>query len=201
MSGGGSIFPQTKLAPERHRLITKPGPRLKAHTPLKFVSGGAGGRKSGYADLNLTSMVDMLTILVVFLLQTFSASGELLSVQKNITLPDAQNFAALEAAPIIAVSKDSVTLNGFPVADADELNAENTADWKITKLHDDLVTLKNNYQLLHPGNGADGFKGDVIVQADKNVDFKVIKKVMYSCSLAEYRNVNFAVQQAKKGGS
>ena len=63
-------------------------------------------------------MVDMLTILVVFLLQTFSASGELLSVQKNIVLPEAQNFKDLEQAPIIAVSKDSVTLDGRMVANA-----------------------------------------------------------------------------------
>ena len=196
MSGGGHIFPETKMAPERHRLITKPGPRLKVHVPLKFVAGGAGGRKSGYAELNLTSMVDMLTILVVFLLQTFSASGELLTVQKNIVLPEAQNFTDLEQAPIIAVSKDSVTLDGRPVADAGELNADNSADQKITKLHDELVTLKNNYKLLHP---SDEFKGMVIVQADRNVDFKVVKKVMYSCSLAGYMNVNFAIQQKGKG--
>jgi biopolymer transport protein ExbD len=139
----------------------------------------------------------MLTILVVFLLQTFSASGELLAVQKNIVLPEAQNFTDLEQAPIIAVSKDAVTLDGRPVADATELNAENTADWKITKLHDELVTLKNNYKLLHPG--PDDFKGMVIVQADRNVDFKVIKKVMYSCSMAGYQNVNFAIQQKSKG--
>ena len=193
---GGDIFPATKMAPERHRLISKPGPRLKVFAPLKFVSGGAGGRKSGYAELNLTSMVDMLTILVVFLLQTFSASGELLTVQKNIVLPEAQNFTDLEQAPIIAVSKDSVTLDGRPVADAGELNADQTADWKITKLHDELVTLKNNYKLLHP---SDEFKGMVIVQADKNVDFKVVKKVMYSCSMAGYQNVNFAIQQKGKG--
>jgi biopolymer transport protein ExbD len=184
------------MAPERHRLITKPGPRLKVHVPLKFVAGGAGGRKSGYAELNLTSMVDMLTILVVFLLQTFSASGELLTVQKNIVLPEAQNFTDLEQAPIIAVSKDSVTLDGRPVADSGELNADNSADQKITKLHDELVTLKNNYKLLHP---SDEFKGMVIVQADRNVDFKVVKKVMYSCSLAGYINVNFAIQQKGKG--
>jgi len=40
----------------------------------------------------------------------------------------------------------------------------------------------------------------VIVQADKGVDFKVIKKVMYSCAMAGYQNVNFAVQQKAKGG-
>jgi biopolymer transport protein ExbD len=38
------------------------------------------------------------------------------------------------------------------------------------------------------------------VQADRNVDFKVVKKVMYSCGVAGYHNVNFAVQQKAKGG-
>src|SRR5215470_4005498 len=100
--------------------MKKPGPRLRRFIPLKFVRSRGSGKRSMYADLNLTSMVDMLTILVVFLLQTFSASGELLSVQKNIVLPEAQNFKDLEQAPIIAVSKDSVTIDGRAVADAAE---------------------------------------------------------------------------------
>src|SRR5438309_9299708 len=103
-------------------LMRKPGPRLKVYAPLKFVRSAGHGKRSTYAELNLTSMVDMLTILVVFLLQTFSASGELLSVQKNIVLPEALNFRDLEQAPIIAVSKDAVTLDGRVVANADQLN-------------------------------------------------------------------------------
>ncbi len=181
----------------RAGLMRKPGPRLKVYAPLKFVRSGGHGKKSGYAELNLTSMVDMLTILVVFLLQTFSASGELLTVQKNIVLPEAQNFKDLEQAPIIAVSRESVTLDGRLVANAEQLNTENTVDWKITDLHDQLVTLKNNFKLLHP---SEPFAGTVIVQADKNVDFKIVKKVMYSCAVAGYANVNFAVQQKTKGG-
>src|SRR5438445_11605148 len=116
-------------AQEREGLIKKPGPRLRKFIPLKFVGGLHGGAKNVYAELNLTSMVDMLTILVVFLLQTFSASGELLVVSKNIVLPEASNFKDLERAPVIGVSKDSVTLDGRPVADAAELNKENTVDW------------------------------------------------------------------------
>src|ERR1700756_4706079 len=94
---------------DKATLITIPGPRLRKFAPLKFVRARGSGKRSTYAELNLTSMVDMLTILVVFLLQTFSASGELLTVQKNIVLPEAQNFKDLEQAPIIAISKDSVT--------------------------------------------------------------------------------------------
>jgi biopolymer transport protein ExbD len=194
MAGGG----KGSSHPEDQLLVTKPQPRIRRFAPLRFVRAGSHGKKSTYAELNLTSMVDMLTILVVFLLQTFSASGELLTVQKNIALPEAQNFKDLEQAPIIAVSKDSVTLDGRMVANAEQLNAENTADWKIPDLHDQLVTLKNNYKLLHP---SENFAGMVIVQADKSVDFKVIKKVMYSCAVAGYQNVNFAVQQKSKGGT
>jgi biopolymer transport protein ExbD len=180
-------------------LIIPPGARLRKYIPLRFVTKhGLGGRKSSYAELNLTSMVDMLTILVVFLLQTFSASGELLTVSKNITLPEALNYRDLEQAPIVAISRDAVTLNGEPKADAAELNKENTIDWKIPQLHDDLVVLKNNFKLLHPD--PQDWKGLVIVQADKNIDFKVLKKVMYTCSVAGYSNVNFAVQSKGKGG-
>ncbi len=181
---------------KKHGLIEQPGPRLRKFAPLKFVRGSSHGKKNTYAELNLTSMVDMLTILVVFLLQTFSASGELLTVQKNIVLPEASNFNELAQAPIVAVSRDSVTLDGRPVASKDELDRD-TTDWKLTDLHDQLVTLKNNYRLLHP---SDPFDGTIIVQADRNVDFKTVKKVMYSCAVAGYQNVNFAVQQKAKGG-
>ena len=190
MSGTDSI--------NRPGMIKPPGPRLRKHIPLKFITKHGTGRKSGYAELNLTSMVDMLTILVVFLLQTFSASGELLTVSKNITLPEALNFRDLEQAPIISVSRDAVTLNGDPKADSAELTRDSGVDWKIPQLHDDLVVLKNNFKLLHPN--PEDFKGIVIVQADKNIDFKVIKKVMYTCAVAGYNNVNFAVQSRGKGG-
>jgi len=105
-----------------HGLIEPAGPHLGRDVPLKYVARGAHGRKSGYAELNLTSMVVMLTILVVFLLQTFSASGELLTVSKNIVLPEAMNFKELERAPVIGISKESVTLDGRPVANSEDLS-------------------------------------------------------------------------------
>ena len=182
---------------EHAGMIHKPGPRIRKYVPLKFVRGSGGGKRNMSAELNLTSLVDMLTILVVFLLQLFSASGELLTIQKNIKLPDAKNFKDLEGAPIIAVSADSITLDGRVVASTEQLKKDESADWKIVDLHDQLVTLKNNFKLLHP---SDPFTGMVNVQADKAVDFKVIKKVMYTCGQAGYANVNFAVQQKSNSG-
>jgi len=53
------------------------------------------------------------------------------------------------------------------------------------------VTSKNNYKLLHP---SEDFKGVCIIQADKSVEFKMLRKVMFSAATAGYQNVNFAVR-------
>ena len=156
------------------------------------------GPKTVNEALNLVANIDMMTMLVIFLLMSFSATGESLFVQKNIVLPDAQNWTDLERAPIIGVSKDVVTLNGQQVAAADELTKDaSNGDFKIAELHDQLVTLKNNSKLLHPN---EDFNGIAIVQADKAVEFKVLRKVMYSAQVAGYHNVNFAVMPKTKGG-
>jgi biopolymer transport protein ExbD len=160
---------------------------------------GHAGRKKLYEDLNLVAYIDMMTMLVIFLLMSFSATGEILFVQKNITLPEAQNWTDLERAPVIALSRDVVTLDGVQVATGDDVAKDpTTGDMKITELHDRLVTLKNNYKLLHPN---EEFNGIAIIQADKNIEFKALKRVMYSASVAGYNNVNFAVQSRAKGGA
>src|SRR5450631_3354904 len=124
---------------------------------------GHAGRKSLYAPLNLVAYIDMMTMLVIFLLMSFSASGEILFVQKNITLPDAQNWSDLERAPVIGVTRDVVTLDGRQVATGEDLLKDSaTGDMKITELHDELVTAKNNYKLLHP---SEDFKGVCIIQS------------------------------------
>jgi biopolymer transport protein ExbD len=157
------------------------------------------GRKSLYAPLNLVAYIDMMTMLVIFLLMSFSATGEILFVQKNIVLPQAQNWTDLERAPVIGISKDVVTLDGSQVATADELMKDSsTGDFKVSELHDKLVTLKNNYKLLHPG---EEFNGIAIIQSDMNVEFKMLKKIMYSAAVAGYQNVNFAVRPKARGGA
>src|SRR5437667_9271782 len=178
-------------------------PRVRLFDSITLEAAKArlthAGRKSVYEALNLVAYIDMMTMLVIFLLMSFSATGEILFVQKNIVLPDAQNWTDLERAPVIGVSKDVVTLDGSQVATADDLMKDSsTGDFKIAELHDKLVTLKNNYKLLHPG---EEFNGIAIVQSDKNVEFKALKKVMYSIAVAGYQNVNFAVTPKAKGGA
>jgi len=177
--------------------IKAPGPHLYHSIDLEVAKTklGHGGRKSLYQALNLVAYIDMMTMLVIFLLISFSATGEILFVQKNIVLPDAQNWTDLERAPVIGVTKDVVTLDGRQMATGEELMKDSaTGDAKIPELADQLVTAKNNYKLLNPQTE---FKGVCIIQSDKNVEFKILRKVMFSAATAGYMNVNFAVQPKK----
>ena len=66
----------------------------------KFVRA----KRGVYAALTLTSLVDVMTIIVIFLLMNFSANGEVLYMSKDIKLPDAYHGAELERAPVISLS-------------------------------------------------------------------------------------------------
>ena len=176
--------------------INTPGRQLLQHIPLKFVAKKAGGHggKGVYASLNLTSMIDFLVIIVVFLLMSFAASGELLSIQRGLTLPDASATTDIERAPIVAVGKEVVTLDGKRMTDVPSLlrDAGTAGDWRIENLVVELDTLRRNWAIVHP---REPFPGAVVLQADKSTDFRVIKKVMYSAAQAGYANISFAVNR------
>lgn len=185
--------------------IAAPAAHLMQHVGLGKHGGKKHGRhkKSTFASLQLTPMIDMFIVVLIFLLMTFSASGEILFVTKDIKLPFADKVEKLERAPVVAISYPEndpaggvVTLDGFEVSTAKELRDDDSQDWKIAKLTEQLEVKKHNWKLT---NQDKQFPGEVIVQADQNVDFKIIKKVMYSCGLAGYSNVHFAVTQKVAG--
>src|SRR5882672_497074 len=93
--------------------IHEPGRRLMHLVPLKFVQKrvAGGGGKSVSASLNLTSMIDFLVVMVVFLLMTFSASGEI-PTDKNVKLPKAENTIDMVDAPMVAVNGSQILVDG-----------------------------------------------------------------------------------------
>lgn len=178
--------------------IQTPGRVLLHHIPLKFVHDrvAGGGRKGVDVSIALIPFIDFLITLVVFLLTSFSATGELLAQRPNLVMPEAINVNDLEIAPIIAIDPQVVTLDNRRMADTASLAASPQLE-RIEQLVQDLETLRRNWSVLHP---RDQFTGAVILQADRGVDFRVIKKVMFSAAQAGYTNVNFAVNQGGDAG-
>jgi biopolymer transport protein ExbD len=176
--------------------IHAPGPRLFESIPFKHLGGkGKHGQKSVMASLNLTALVDMMTMLVVFLLMTFSATGEILMVQKGLTLPDAAQKEELKRAPIVCITADAITFNGEPMADPRTLIADTSMEWKIVELYERLKVEKQQLELSTNDEQKNQLRGLLILQADKGVDAKVLNRVMKTCYAAEYPNIMFAVNQ------
>src|SRR5436853_7920541 len=166
----------------------RPGARLE-HSKVfgkKFVRA----KKLGYASLMLTSLIDVMTILVIFLLMNFSANGEVLYMSKDIKLPDAYHGAMLERAPVISVSADAVTFDGRMLLSTGDLEKGDVLN--VPELEDALRDEKRRYEQIHANDPDHPFRGLVNVQADRHIPFKVIKRVMFACNQSGFGNIIFA---------
>jgi biopolymer transport protein ExbD len=175
------------------------GKRLQ-HSKV-FGHGAHHGKHGGNADVLITPLVDMFVIIVLFLIANFSATGEVLMMTKDIQLPEAVNVKEVEMHPVVMVSGDQVSISGNVVGQVQDLVKEEYLN--IPALEEKLRDMKKQFEDLHAmadGN-TNAFKGDVNIQADKNVEFSIIKRVMFSCASAGYNNINFATLQKGEAGA
>jgi biopolymer transport protein ExbD len=105
--------------------IRQPGRVLFRNIRLDFVSKKVNGHgpKEVDVEIPLVPFIDLQICLVVFLLMSFSASGELLSQKANLKLPTASNVVDLAIAPVVAVDPVVITLDGRRMADTATLAA------------------------------------------------------------------------------
>jgi biopolymer transport protein ExbD len=173
----------------------RPGDRIAASKVFgkKFVRG----KRTAYASLMLTSLVDVMTIIVIFLLMNFSANGEVLYMSKDIKLPDAYHGAMLERAPVISVSANAVTFDGKMLLSTADLEKGDVLN--VPELEDSLREEKRRYEQIHANDPDHPFRGLVNVQADRRIPFKVIKRVMFACNQSGFANINFAALSRSTG--
>jgi biopolymer transport protein ExbD len=140
--------------------------------------------------MNLTSLMDVFTILVFFLLVN-SGSVEVMEAPKNVTLPESRVETKPRETVVIFVSEEEVLVQGQLVAlVADILDGKSTATDPITSR---LAELKEN--IIGPNTLAAAGTQEVTILADKSVPFAVIKRIMSTCTSGGYENVSLAVIQ------
>lgn len=175
--------------------IHEPGRRLMHNIGLQFVLKkvlGHGGRATN-AGLSLTSMIDFLIVVVVFLLMTFSASGET-TVPKAVTLPKAENTLDMIDAPLVAVTGNMILVDGVPAG-----NTRAVEDSKRLQRIDELFTvLKAKRERFKQANPGKDFPGVVVLQIDQNISAIVVKCVFQTAAYAGFPNVSFMVNEIPK---
>jgi biopolymer transport protein ExbD len=175
--------------------IAKPQRRLMHHVPLKFVKKRVtgGNHRDINASLSLTSMIDFLVVTVVFLLITFSASGETPSA-KGVKLPDAENTLDMIDAPMVAISDKIILVDGNPAGNTRAVEDSKRLQ-RIDELFNILKAKKEVWKQLHPGKE---FPGVVVLQIDQDVQAIVVKSVFQTAAFAGFPNVSFMVGNIPK---
>ena len=180
-----------------HQPISVPGKVLVHHIPLKFVRKKVtgGGNRAVNQELPLVPFIDFLLCIVLFLLASFSATGEL-PVDKNVMLPSAQNVLDMVEAPMVAITGTTILVDGIPSGSTRAIEEANRLQ-SIDELFNVLKSKRELWRQLNPGKT---FGGVVILQVDRRVTALVVKSVFQTAAFAGYPNVSFMTKRFGKPG-
>ena len=161
-------------------------------------------RKGVYATLFLTSMVDMFAILVIFLLQSFSAEGELIILPQGLQLPRVQNVGGLSQAPSLVLSLEDLVLDGKVIAKTKDILE--SSEWNVPELQQILTdkkaelegALKESQELAELSEEDQLNLQKINISADRRLNFEAVKKIIYTAGFAGFPVYQLAVFQSKK---
>ncbi len=140
--------------------------------------------------MNLTSLMDVFTILVFFLLVN-SGSVELVEAPKDVKLPESREEAKPRETVVISISPEDVIVQGVAVARVEDVLEGEAAS--LDPLAARLAELKES--IVGPATMSIAESQEVTILADKSVPFIVVRKIMSACTGEGYENVSLAVIQ------
>jgi biopolymer transport protein TolR len=154
--------------------------RIKRHRKRQHTEAGG--------HMTLVPFIDMLMILVVFLL-VHTSDVDVLPNSKNISIPESISDRKPRPTVVVMITKDDLLVDGRSVATVAEVIAAKDAV---------IAPLKQALQAQADTVLADAAKQDiadreVTILGDRHTPYSVLRKVMATCTEAEYGKVSLAV--------
>lgn len=163
-------------------------------------------RRAVSDDLNITSMMDMMTIILVFLLKSYSAEDFGAAPSDDLTLPVSTSVQPPKLAVNVSVSKSQILVDGNPVVDlVQEPDADGRMAFKIpdsakrgakiNDLFDALLSKAEQAKRLSEQSANEDlkFKGEILLLCDRELPFSVVREVMFTAGQAEFSQFRFIV--------
>ena len=147
-------------------------------------------RNKSAGALNLVSLMDIFTILVFFLLVN-SSDVEVLPNAKDIQLPESIAEEKAKETVVILIGDEDIIVQGTPVAKVRDVMARPGND--IPELREALKS--QNDRVLRREAQQDIAGREVTIMGDKEIPYRLLKKVMATCSASEYGQISLAVLQ------
>lgn len=142
--------------------------------------------------LQITSMIDMFTIILVFLLKSYSSSSVDISPSKDMRLPSSTSLQSPIEALKMMVTEKAIFVDDVEVTkvDGDLLKSKDNV---IMPLFNALSDQAKKSKSISSQNSNVQFDGKLIMQADQALNYRILKRVMYTSALAGYTDFKFAV--------
>jgi biopolymer transport protein TolR len=140
------------------------------------------------AELNLIPLIDILSVMVAFLL-VYSADVEIVQNTKGVQIPQSTAKAQPNQSVVVMITKDHVFVQGELVADMAQIRDP------ASPLIDPLRAVLERPMLASAGPEAeiDVASREITVLADKSLPYEVVRKVMATCTAADYGKISLAV--------
>jgi biopolymer transport protein TolR len=144
------------------------------------------------AELNLIPMIDILSVMVSFLL-VYSTNVEVLQNNKAIEIPQSITERLPKQTVVVMLTKDELYVQGEPIETVAEIRAATN-----TVLEPLRTALKRPTLVGQEISEKDLADREITVMGDKSLPYEVLKKVMATCTDADYGRISLAVLQKDK---
>ncbi|MDA0712449.1 MAG: biopolymer transporter ExbD [bacterium] len=138
-------------------------------------------KRSGQVWINVTALVDMMTVLVIFLVMQFSSTGQMLFITKDIKVPDAKHGIAVDEAPILSINNAADLFYEGELITTNLSTPKSAAGLEIPSLFAKLNKLQNSKTIN--------------VQIDQGINFGIIKRILFTCEKAGFDKIRLAVSR------
>jgi biopolymer transport protein TolR len=152
-------------------------------------------RNRADAELNLIPMIDILSVMVSFLL-VYAAEVEVVQNSKGIEIPQSISEQRPRQTVVVMLTKDDLFVQGERITSINEIRA--SKDIIVAPLRD---ALKRPSLVASTLTDKDIAAREITVMADKSLPYEVLKKVMSTCTDADYGRISFALVQKEKAVS
>jgi biopolymer transport protein ExbD len=143
------------------------------------------------SSVNLISMMDILTVLLLFLLKSYVAEGEVMVPTAGVQLPTSTAEETPRASLVVAIDGDKILVGGERVASVSEsIASENPV---IEGLAARLQALRARPDAIAPAATTAVDTRLVTIQGDRDIEYRVLRKVMFTLSRNGFENVSLAV--------
>ncbi len=158
-------------------------------------------------ELNITSMMDMMTIILVFLLKSYSTDDITVAGNDDLQLPVSSSLKPPKLAVNVIVSRAQILVDGEPVLALEQVADEASGEMvpaipadaktgpKIDDLFEKLQAKAEQAKTLGQRAQSDefDFKGQILLQCDRRLPFSVVRDVMFTAGQAQFGEFRFVV--------